>query len=79
MLAAFFHDAGKSGDCIYNMYDEKKYGGAGDQTHPIRCGDLFLNKAEYKVCDDKGENPEKINFSEVIETKFNKYLKAQDR
>ena len=42
LMAAFFHDVAKGGDGFYDMYSSKKYGGGGENHHPISCGDLIL-------------------------------------
>lgn len=35
VLAAFLHDIGKAGDCIFDMYEAGKYGqGKTEEEHP---------------------------------------------
>ena len=42
MACAFFHDIGKGGDDIYDMYSNVKYQGKGDAHHPVVCRDAIL-------------------------------------
>ena len=42
-MCAFFHDIGKGGDGIWDMYASYKYGGQGDHVHPEKCADAILN------------------------------------
>ena len=44
ILCAFFHDIGKGGDGIYDMYAEGKYGeGTDDSAHPEVCAKKIIN------------------------------------
>ncbi len=60
-VCAYFHDIGKGGDCIKNMYDPSKYRGKGEQQHPLDSGDMILGKKEYNFC-----NGNKININKLI-------------
>lgn len=61
IVATFFHDVGKAGDCIYScnerecwydMYNADKYNKQGDWDHPNRCGDVILGlQPFFKTCD----------------------------
>lgn len=67
VLCAFFHDIGKGYDCIFGMYDDKKYDKKGDHVHPEYCGDVILGKIDLQKCDGKGG---KINIRNFIEKNF---------
>ena len=42
-LCGFFHDIGKGGDKVYDVYNKNKYGkGRTDDYHPVICGDIIL-------------------------------------
>ena len=47
LISAFFHDIGKEGDCIYDMYSNKIYGGVGDWAHLDYSRDILLNIASH--------------------------------
>jgi len=55
VVSAFFHDIGKSGDCVktcepetkecwFDMYATDKYNKEGEPNHPKFCGELILGK-----------------------------------
>jgi len=42
-ICGFFHDIGKGGDKIYDIYRKNKYGkNREDDYHPVVCGDIIL-------------------------------------
>ncbi len=57
LVAAFTHDLGKGGDCIFDMYSQTKYDSKGDGVHPEYCGDLLKGKTNFHKCNGnvKGE------------------------
>lgn len=73
LIAAFFHDIGKGGDCVYScntngfcwfdMYSNDKYNKKGDAVHPTYCSDMILGKIPFIVnCTTK----ETINIKELL-------------
>ena len=59
IISAFFHDIGKGYDCIYNIYDKKKYNGKDHNIHTKYSGDIILGLLNAKVC----ENVYTISFN----------------
>ena len=51
LVGSFFHDIGKGGDLIYDMYSNQKYDGQGDNAHPKWCGNMILGNILYKYSD----------------------------
>lgn len=67
IIAAFFHDIGKGIDCIYNMYDPRKYDNANnDYKHTEYSGDVILGLKLVTNC-EKNIN---INIKDLIEKYF---------
>jgi len=73
IIAAFFHDIGKGGDCVNNcntnglcwfdMYSNDKYDKKGDAVHPTYCSDMILGKIDFIVnCTTK----QTINIKELL-------------
>ena len=72
IISAFFHDIGKAGDCHktcegnycwLDMYNENKYQGKGDMTHPEYSGDIILGKHKFKLTCDNCNNKDKCNLN----------------
>jgi hypothetical protein len=51
LIAAFFHDIGKAGDCIYDLYDLHKYASKGDSVHPLYSRKYIMGQYKYELCD----------------------------
>jgi hypothetical protein len=72
IVCAYFHDIGKGGDCITDMYSPNKYHGHGEHTHPKYSGCMILGKTdgicegknEYNIC--KNDKKESININNLI-------------
>jgi hypothetical protein len=63
IVSAFFHDIGKGGDCIHDMYSSDKYGKKGDSFHPNYSGKMILGKIKYIIdCKTK----ESISIKDLI-------------
>lgn len=77
IIAAFFHDIGKGGDCNqtcyeknicwFDMYSSSKYDKKGETAHPIYCCDMILGKRPFIV---NCSNNEKIYINKVIGYEF---------
>jgi hypothetical protein len=74
IVAAFFHDIGKGGDCVktckdtcwLNMYAAKKYNGKGNAIHPSYSGDMILGSIPFKLsCEQCNHNCE-VNIRDTI-------------
>lgn len=65
-VCAFFHDIGKGGDCIFDMYDNRKYDGKGDLTHPDWSGDYILGKKKFNKCKAEGQKDGEIDVQKII-------------
>ena len=63
LLSTFFHDIGKAGDCIKDMYSSTKYKGEGDRNHPNYCGKLLMGEEVFKYNCDKNTNNNKKNLN----------------
>jgi hypothetical protein len=79
IIAAFFHDIGKGGDCVkscktngncwFDMYSNDKYDKKGDAVHPTYCSEMILGKIPFIVnCDE--ENKKTINIKNLIEKEY---------
>ena len=81
VISAFFHDIGKSGDCIktcspetkecwFDMYASDKYNREGDPAHPKYSGNLLLGKTLFFT--DCSCMLEKcgINIKDLIQQEF---------
>jgi len=76
LIAAFFHDIGKGGDCIkttengetwLDIYSKEKYNGEGEASHPIHCSNMILGNKDFIIdCETKHE----INIKELIEKEY---------
>jgi len=67
VVSAFFHDVGKGGDCIYNMYDSNKYNGKGDRHHPNECARMILGEIPFQLdC----PHADSIFISDLIQSMF---------
>lgn len=69
IVAAFFHDIGKGGDCIFDMYSAEKYNSKGDRSHPINCGDILMGTSKFFICDGTKKGDE-INIPKLIKDNF---------
>jgi len=78
IVAAFFHDIGKGGDCVktckdtcwLNMYAAKKYNGKGNAIHPSYSGDMILGSIPFKLsCEQCNHNCE-VNIRDTITEAF---------
>ena len=77
IVATFFHDIGKGGDCIntcnensicwFDMYSPNKYHKNGDGVHPTYCSDMILGKIPFIVNCSKNET---ININELIAKEY---------
>jgi len=66
LVAAFFHDIGKGGDCNvtcnensicwFDIYSNNKYDKKGDAVHPTYCSDVILGKIPFIVDCSKNES-----------------------
>jgi len=65
LVTTFFHDLGKAGDCIYNVYDKTKYGGKEDTIHPYYSGDYVLRKRKFMAAPCKGHT---LNIPKIIKS-----------
>jgi hypothetical protein len=73
IIAAFFHDIGKGGDCVKNcntnglcwfdMYSNDKYDKKGDAVHPTYCSDMILGKIDFIVNCTTNQT---INIKEIL-------------
>jgi hypothetical protein len=69
IIAAFFHDLGKAGDCYFNVYDNKKYDDGNESKHPLISADFISGKKLYII--DCVENiKSRINISNIIKKLF---------
>jgi hypothetical protein len=68
IVASFFHDIGKGGDCYYDMYSDNKYHNKGDESHPEYSGHMILGRIEFNRCQKANNTSLKIN--ELIKTYF---------
>jgi len=71
LVAAFTHDMGKGGDCIYDMYSNDKYNKKGDRSHPENCGDLLMGTSKFYTCNGDKKGAE-INVKTAIAEAFPK-------
>jgi hypothetical protein len=69
MVAAFFHDIGKGGDCYFNVYDELKYDKGGDSKHPFHSSEMIIGRKLYII--NCTEPRTSINIKEIIINYFN--------
>ena len=70
-LAGFFHDLGKGGDCIYDVYDSRKYNKEGDAVHPTWCGDIISGKIKYKICkSNKTETETEYDVHQIFKSEL---------
>jgi hypothetical protein len=76
LIAAFFHDIGKGGDCIkttengetwLDIYSKEKYNGEGEANHPIHCSNMILGKKDFII---NCKNDHKINIKNLIEKEY---------
>jgi hypothetical protein len=78
VIAAFFHDIGKGGDCVttckdtcwLNMYASKKYNGKGNAIHPTYSGDMILGKIPFRLSCQKCNNNCEVNIKDSIKEAF---------
>lgn len=78
IVAAFFHDIGKGGDCEttcketcwHNMYASQKYNGKGDGVHPNYSGDMILGKIPFKLECDKCNTDCELMINDLIAKTF---------
>ena len=74
VIAAFFHDIGKGGDCLYNVYNIDKYNKEGDRFHPEYCMKMIIGEINYYLnCKDNKpvNNGLEINIKELLKGLFN--------
>jgi hypothetical protein len=67
IIAGFFHDIGKGGDCFYNVYDENKYDRQKESIHPEYCADMIIGKKEYILYCLTNNN---INIKDLLQNLF---------
>jgi hypothetical protein len=67
IIAGFFHDIGKGGDCFYNVYNENKYDRQKDYIHPEYCADMIIGDKEY-ILNCLINN--KINIKKLLQNLF---------
>jgi hypothetical protein len=48
VVAAFFHDIGKGGDGIFNIYSNRKYNGQDNNIHPEYSGKMLTGSLPFK-------------------------------
>ncbi len=78
IVAAFFHDIGKGGDCKttcketcwHNMYASSKYNGRGDAVHPMYSGDMILGQIPFKLQCDKCNTDCELMINTLIKNTF---------
>jgi len=80
IVAAFFHDVGKGGDCIQsckkevcwlNMYADAKYNHGGDSIHPSYRSDMILGLKPFRIkCNGSCNANCEINIKTVLEKTF---------
>lgn len=78
VIAAFFHDIGKGGDCVttckdtcwLNMYASKKYNGKGNAIHPTYSGDMILGTIPFRLSCGQCNNNCEVNIKDVIAQAF---------
>jgi len=79
IVAAFFHDIGKGGDCVktcgelcwYDMYAKDKYNGKGNAVHPSYSGDMILGLKPFRInCEEGCTEDCTINIKTVLEKTF---------
>lgn len=68
MAAAFFHDIGKGGDCMYNMYSNIKYDGKGHVIHPEVSKKMILGETLFKQCNV--EKNTTWNIKDILKNQF---------
>lgn len=77
MIAAFFHDIGKGGDCVkthtkeecwLDMYSDDKYDKQGDGVHPTYSANMILGKLPFHLTCNK--NDDGINIKDLLEREF---------
>lgn len=78
IIAAFFHDIGKGGDCVkttnntgycwLDMYSDDKYGKQGNSVHPTYSADMILGTKMFRLtCNNNGDE---LNIKTLLETEF---------
>lgn len=76
LIAAFFHDIGKGGDCMstcmdetcwLDIYSKEKYEGKGEAVHPVYSGEMLLGKRLYKKC---GISEIEIDINSILKETF---------
>ena len=79
IVAAFFHDIGKGGDCIstctdrmcwFDMYAEHKYDKKGELEHIVYSGDMLLGKRMFKADCDGCKSNCTIDIRQLIQQVF---------
>lgn len=64
LIAAFLHDIGKAGDCIYDVYDPTK---DARTTHQIRGAEMLLGKTPFfTFCPSKSQFITPIEWKEIF-------------
>jgi uncharacterized UBP type Zn finger protein len=74
IVAAFFHDIGKGGDCVktckdtcwLNMYAGKKYNGKENAIHPSYSGDMILGTIPLRLSCEHCNNNCEVNITSTI-------------
>ena len=79
IIAAFFHDIGKGGDCVktcndkcwLDMYADTKYNSKGNAVHPKYSSDMILGNKMFRLrCDKNNCVGCELNIKTVLENEF---------
>ena len=69
LVAAFFHDIGKAGDCIFNVYDELKYNSKGESEHMFYSSELIMGRLKF-ILDCQTYHKKELDIKELIKNIF---------